>query len=256
MTEQPTLYNSFAPLRNVVALTQLIERCDSRAHGLPGMAVFYGPSGFGKSTAAIFAANKYGALHIQVKSTWGARKICTSILSEAGVKPATTVADMQEQISEYLAVSDRPLLVDEADYLVSKRKIELIRDIHDGSNATVIMIGEEALPTRLKAWERIDGRIMSWVAAEPGTLADVAPLARIYAPGICVAEDLRRKILAASQGSIRRICTNLAHVNERARTRGVTEMNLETWGSGEFPSGIAPAPRRGLAASVNARGMT
>ncbi|KAF0674421.1 Holliday junction ATP-dependent DNA helicase RuvB, partial [Profundibacterium mesophilum KAUST100406-0324] len=84
MSQNNALYNSVAPLplRNVAALATLIERARTRAHSLPGMATFYGPSGFGKTTAALFSTNKFRAVTVQVKSTWTAKHLCKSILTE------------------------------------------------------------------------------------------------------------------------------------------------------------------------------
>lgn len=59
MTESNRQFNSVAPLRNVVAMVQLVDRVISRAPTLPGMAVFYGPSGYGKSSAATYAMNTF-----------------------------------------------------------------------------------------------------------------------------------------------------------------------------------------------------
>ena len=82
MSETNQLYNSVAPLRNVTALVTLIHRVKERALGLPGMATFYGYSGYGKTTAAVYAANKFNALQVQVKESWTGKKLCQAILGE------------------------------------------------------------------------------------------------------------------------------------------------------------------------------
>ncbi|MFA8441568.1 MAG: AAA family ATPase, partial [Yoonia sp.] len=114
MTDDKPLYNTVAPLRNVAALVELIDRVQNRAFNLPGMATFYGPSGFGKTFSCIHATNKFQAVSVQVKSTWTKKKLCQDILTEMGLPHATTVSDMVDDISQYLAVHDRPLLIDEA----------------------------------------------------------------------------------------------------------------------------------------------
>ena len=68
MLDDTPTYGSIAPLRNVRALAELIERVQERADGLPGMACFHGPSGYGKTSAAAFAVNRHQAHHVQVKS--------------------------------------------------------------------------------------------------------------------------------------------------------------------------------------------
>ncbi|MFN4058192.1 MAG: AAA family ATPase [Roseinatronobacter sp.] len=247
MTEERPLYNSVAPLRNVAALVALVDRVQNRAQGLPGMACYYGPSGFGKSTAAIYAENKSRAYQVQVKSAWTARKFCEAVLGEMALRPARTIADMVDQISEHLAITAVPLLIDEADHLVARRMIEIVRDIYEGSQAAVVLIGEELLPQKLLQWERVHGRMLDWVAAEPATLDDVDKLRPIYAPGLQIARPLADAILKHSGRSIRRISINLARISELAQMSGRDQMVLADFDTRQFFTGTAPTPRRNVA---------
>lgn len=247
MTEDRQLYNSVAPLRNVAALVALVDRVQNRALGLPGMACFYGPSGFGKSTAAVYAENRFQAFQVQVKSAWSKKKFCEAVLGEMSVRPARSIGDMVDQISEHLAITGAPLLIDEADHLVARKMIEIVRDIYEGSQSPVILIGEELLPQKLKEWERVHGRMLDWVAAEPGTLDDVDKLLPIYASGVSFDKPLREAILKHSHHSIRRISVNIAKVSERAKLTGRDEMGLGDWDIRQFFTGTAPAPRRNVA---------
>ena len=246
MTETTTLYNTIQPLRNVAALVSLIDRVQNRSVGLPGMATFYGFSGFGKTTAAIYAANKFDTYQIQLKSCWTGRKFCKSILLEMGIKPEKTIADMVDQIAQELSYSQRPLLIDEADVLVKKNLIELARDIYESSNSPVILIGEENLPQNLQRWERVHGRMLDWVPALPACLDDVGHLAKIYCPTVELARDFQDHLLRAAQHSIRRVCNNLEKTREVATIEGITTMDLKAWGKREFFPTAAPKPRREL----------
>ncbi|MCB5198570.1 ATP-binding protein [Loktanella sp. TSTF-M6] len=241
---QDATQNSVAPLRNVAALVALIDRIQNRSPNLPGMGTFYGPSGFGKTTAGIYATNKFHAVTVQVKSVWTKKKLCEAILAELAVPAAKTIGDMLDQISAHLAMTDRPLIIDEADHLVQRRMIEIVRDIYEGSQAPVILIGEELLPQKLREWERVHGRILDWVAAEPGDMSDVNHLARIYAPGIELTQPLRKKLLEASMSSIRRICVNLDRVREFAQVEGLQTVDVNDWGRKQFFTGIAPEIRK------------
>lgn len=244
MFDEPRLYNSVAPLRNVGALVELVARVQERGVGLPGMATFYGPSGYGKTTAAVYAANKFRAYTVQVKSAWTAKKLCASILQDLAVPPARTVADMVDQISEEIARSGRPLLIDEADHLVARGMIEIVRDIYESSGAAIILIGEELLPQKLQKWERVHGRMLDWVGAQPGDLGDVTHLAKIYCAGVEMDEEFKARLLKVSNASIRRICINLDRVREFAKTNSKTEVTAKDWAKADFFTGHAPAPRR------------
>ena len=244
MTDEPRLYNSVAPLRNVAALLTLIDRVQTRAHGLPGMATFYGPSGYGKTTAAVYATNRFRACHIQIQALGGAKTLLQEIVIELGMRPGrSTAPDLFNQAAEQLARSGRPLLLDEADHLVSDKMIEVVRGLYEASGVPVILIGEELLPQKLQRWERVHGRMLDWVAAEPASLGDVGHMVPIYAPGIEIAPDLRDLVLKASRRSIRRVAINLALINEHARVRGLRAMSAADW-KGSFFTGEAPAARR------------
>lgn len=247
MTQTTQLYNSVAPLRNVAALVGLIERVNARAIGLPGMAVFYGYTGFGKTTAAVYAANKYNAVQVQVKEAWTGKKLGQAILGEMGLVPAKTIADMIEQIAQELMLSERVLIVDDAQYLIKRGMIGHVRDIYESSGGTVILIGEERMPQELQRWPNIHGRILDWVGAEPACLADLTHLARIYCPNVTLDEEFAKHLLKASHHSIRRVCANLNKVKELALVEGFETITEDVWGGRDFYPTLAPAPRRELA---------
>jgi hypothetical protein len=150
-----------------------------------------------------------------------------------------------DQIGQELSLSRRPLIIDEADFLVSKGMIEVVRDIYESSQGTIILIGEEQLPQKLKAWERVHGRMLDWVGAQPGTLADARHLAALYCRGIAPAADLQAELHDKSAGSVRRICVNWDRVREKAEAADLTEIDLATYLAlgGDFFTGNPP-PRR------------
>ena len=245
LTEDITPVNSIAPLKNVTLMNALVERVMNRSPGLPGMATFHGFSGYGKTSAATYVAAKHRCYHIQVKSVWTQKKLCQSVLLALGIQPAKTIADMVDQIGEELALSGRPLLVDEADFLVQKRMIEVVRDIYESSAAaTIILIGEELLPGKLKAWERVHGRMLDWVAAQPASLADAKHLTGLYCPGVEIEAELLARLHEASSGSVRRICVNLDRIRELARTQGLDAVGAKEWGQRTFFQGTPPHARR------------
>lgn len=243
MTEHPETPGTIAPLKNVALLSELMVRVINREQNLPGLATFYGPSGYGKSCAAIWNANKYDAIQIQVKSVWAPKSFCAAILHDMGLPTRGTLADQVDRIAENLVITDRPLIIDEADYLVSKRMIELVRDIYESAQTPVILVGEEMLPQKLQQWERVHGRMLDWVAAEPGGVGDVIHLAKQFCRGVELSDDVVAKIAELCHGAIRRIAINLDNVRKYAVVRGLTEMSLDDLGSVTFFMGEAPSPR-------------
>lgn len=231
-----------APIQNVALCNLLLQQAINRPPHLPGMVCFHGPSGWGKSTAAAYAANKHSAYYIECKSTWTKKAVLIAILKEMGIQPATTIPEMADQVAEQLAKSGRPLIVDELDHLVDKKVVEIIRDIYEGSNAPILLIGEENIDIKLLKWERFHNRILAWQGAQPSTPADTKQLAALYIKDVDIADDLLEHICNESRGVTRRICVNLNLVRQEALNMGMDAISRKEW-TGELYTGN-PAKRK------------
>ncbi|MDH4229996.1 MAG: ATP-binding protein [Nitrospirota bacterium] len=234
-----------ATLKNVAIAIEAIERATQRAAHLPGLVVLYGPSGWGKSTAAAYCMNEMSAVYVACRSTTTRKSLLIAIATELNLTPARTMDEIAEQVAGELARTGRPLIVDEMDHMVDKRAVEIVRDLHDASGAAVLLIGEERLPDKLRQWERVHGRVLAFYPAQPADLEDGRHLRELYCRRIQVADDLLQHIVDAARGSVRRICVNLDLVLERARTLGAMEMSLATWGDTPLYTGEAPKRRVG-----------
>ena len=230
-----------AQIHNLDLVRTAVERLVNRQSTLPGFAVLYGPAGYGKTTALLAVANETRSYYVAMRSAWSRKTLLQKILIEMGVKPAGTIPDMLDQVCQQLAVSGRPLMIDEFDFaLRSDNLIELVRDIYEGSQATVILCGEELLPKKLKRWERFHSRVLSWVPAQPVSLGDAAALAPIYAPGVKIDNALLDHLVSIASGSVRRVCVNLNGIGEAAALEGWQSVSLSSWKDKPFYTGEAP----------------
>jgi len=248
----------FAPLKNVTALWTLVNRLQQRNDDLPGFGVFHGPPGFGKTKAAIYVHNKCQAPILTIGESWTRKKFLEKLLGELHVgKVRGTVADLTEQAILRLGENpDRPLLIDEADKVIDKGWIELIRELQDNSNTPIILIGEEDLVSKLKSTPRVDDRVLDWVAAQPCDLDDTRKLATAYAPQLQIADDLLELVRIESGGVARRISTTISHIREFAQTTGLTSLSRGNYGgrihTGKAPKARSEADIRGLVHAARA----
>ncbi len=238
--------STVAPLRNVMLLNALINRVQNRDLDLPGLACFFGPSGYGKTKAATWNAQETRAYWVEVKHTWGRKKFAEMILRGMGISPGRTIGDMVEQIGDQLSRSGRPLLIDEADLVATPGMIGVVRDIYESSQGTVILIGEEKLPQTLRRWERVHNRMLDWVAAQPADLREVGLLAQMKCPSLTIAPEVLQTVLERSQARARRIVVNLRQIHEHALSTGLDTITAEDARRITFFSGEAPTPRSDL----------
>lgn len=243
--ENVNRYGSVAPLRNVAIAMETAQRLIDRPPGVDGLGLFYGPSGFGKSRASQYLQNKHGALYLEVFDFWTRKFFIESLLMELGQdKPRGTIPDMFVQALRLLQDDpNRLLIIDEADKLVDKGMIELVRDLYKGARIPVLLVGEEKLPIKLANYERCQNRVTAFGLAEACDIDDALSLGRIYHPALQFGEDLLSTIVDQTKGVASRIVTTLAEVAQFAKVHKLTSIGAAEY-SGPIFTGKAPARRR------------
>jgi len=232
-----------APITNVSLCSQAMLRAVNRPMHLPGFVCFYGPSGWGKSTAACFVQHDQDAYYIQCQEGWTRKAVLQAMARELGLAPKKTNYEITEQICKQLASSQRPLIVDEFDHLVNRGAVEMIRDIYEGSRAAILLIGEELLPDKLQRWERFHGRVLDWIPAQPADFDDCKHLVRLYCREVAIGDDLLKKFLQKTKGSTRRIVVNIERARLAAMEVGEKEIDLASWGDRQIFTGEPPKRR-------------
>lgn len=238
--------NALAMTTNVALAAHLVERITDRTHGLEGMAVLSGPSGYGKTMAVANAANLSRGYFVTMRSVYSRKDILCNIAREVGVSDKGRLGQILDRIAEQMALSERPLFIDEVDYLMTQSKIELVRDLHDASQGSIVMIGEELLPTKLKKWERFYRRVMTWVRAEPVSRHDAEQLAPIYCPNVDLSDELYAHMLKSAGGSTGHVVTYMNNIKEYCATRRVTAPALGDLPDSVFDGHEAPRARSHL----------
>ncbi|MDJ1463431.1 ATP-binding protein [Nitratireductor sp. GZWM139] len=232
---------SVAPLKNVASCLALVDALVNRPTHLPNIGVFSGFSGYGKTMAAQYCWNRTGALFIEVFDFWTRKKFCQAILAELGVsRPRGTIGDMMDEIIARLGDDPaRPVIIDEADKLVDKSMIELVRDINKAAQVPVLLVGEEMLPQKLEAHERVHNRVLDWVLAQPCDLDDARALAKFLYPSLSISDALLDDIRAQTRGKARRIATTLNAAANFAANSGITALDIDNY-EGRIFTGDAP----------------
>ncbi|MEM1284922.1 MAG: AAA family ATPase [Pseudomonadota bacterium] len=235
--------SSIAPLKNVAALMTLIDRLQNRASGLEAFGVFSGYPGLGKTIAASYARNAARAIYLEVGSTWTKKDLLKKLLTELDEpNHKGTLTDLLDRAITTLAGDpDQVILFDEADRLLDRKLIEIVRDLHDKLQIPVVLIGEERLRTKLGApdFDRVQSRVLEWVLAQPCDLADAKMLARYLVPKVEISDGLLGDIVAQTKGNARRIATTLYQVEGEAVTTGAATMDQATY-QGTIHTGEAP----------------
>ena len=225
---------AMVPVKNVSRLEEAGEALIRRGMGMPGMGVIWGETGAGKTTAVTWFANRCNAVYVRAMATWSPASMLNAILRELDQTPKNpSCARMTEQIVEALAVSNRPLFIDEADYVVNnKRMTETLRDLHDMASVPVVLVGMDGIQKRIVHAQQVAGRIAQWVKFLPCDMEDAGKLAKALCE-VSVASDLLGSLHDAAKGQIRLMVVGLSRIEQRARVKGLEVISLSDWKRGE-----------------------
>lgn len=228
--------NKIAVTKNVAALLRAYESLAGRDRGIPGIGLLHGQTGAGKTTATAWLVNRTNGVYLRAAATWTPSSMLGRAVVELGGEAATHrgSAQMVDFIVRRLAEENRPLFVDEADYLFRDlRMLETLRDIHDLSEQPVLMIGMEGIARRLVSRQQLSGRISQWVDFLPADLED----ARTLAATVCevqLEDELLDRLHAEAKGSMRLMAVGLARVEALAKGNGWKKVGVDQWGERKF----------------------
>ena len=227
---------------NVARLAEAGEALLRRAPNMPGMGLVHGETGYGKSTAVAWFANRpsVNAVYVRALATWTPAAMLEAILKKLGRSPRGGSSKMMEDIIEILALAQRPLFVDEADYLVdSKKMTESLRDLHDMATVPVVLIGMGGIDQRLAHRKQLTGRVMQDVKFNPLGEDDAQKLAKDLAE-VEIKPDLVQLLNRQAAGSVRLLVVGLSRIELVAKSRGMGSIDAAAWGKGQFFTGEAP----------------
>ena len=231
-------------LQNIALAERAVSRLVNRGPTEPGMAVMCGPSGYGKSMSAARITARHRAYYVEADDFWTKKTMLHAISRAMGLAVTKgTAYELANGIKEELGKSQRILIIDEFDYLIEKNLVEAVRSIYEGSKASILLIGEEALPQKLAKWERFHGRVLDWFFAEPVSLNDARELAKQRCPGIAVNDGLLAHLVEIAEGSVRRVSNNLGLIYMAAASNAWQSVDLKAWDDRKLQRG--KAPRRG-----------
>ena len=158
----------FVHTKNVKRLMAGVDQLVKCQAGMPGMMLVFGEPGTGKTRTVLWWKLKNTKEDariplIRANKISTARSILENIATELGVLPERKTNDIYKQLRDLLRERQRPIIVDEVDYLCHGGIIEILRDLHDDTGAPVIMMGmsqaDKKLARFMPLWDRTMARI-------------------------------------------------------------------------------------------------
>lgn len=232
--------STIVPVKNVRGLAQMGEQLRDRPLGTPGIALVWGRVGLGKTTAVAWYANQVNAVFVRAYRCITPLGLLQDICAELGLERYRSHKKCLDEVTRALAEANRPLFIDEADYLVeSHALIETVRDVHDLSDAPLVLIGMEQVAKKVRRYPQFESRVMQWMQFAKCDAVDARQIADDMLEEVRVDDDLLAELLSAANGEIRRLVVGLGQIEAKARQTGIKMMGKRDF-KGQFFLGHLP----------------
>ncbi len=193
-----------------------------------GLVLIQGVYGIGKSELTERWASESGHVFIRSQKVWTCRALLEEVAANLGLSVRGSAKDVQNRITQHLAVSMQALIFDEADYLADMRnasKLETIRDISDVTGTMVFLVGMENFPAVVQRYEHIASRVARIVQLQPLTLVDVQMTCKAKSD-VALSPALVEQIHRDSKGRMRHVLNAIANIEVWAEANSWGEVDV------------------------------
>lgn len=227
---------AIAKTQNVLAAFDAYQNIVQAAReGTPAMGMFSGKAGLGKTTAGSWLFVHADGVLVRCLKADTLGTFLERLALELGLETRQRRADMLNFIVKELALNDRPLFIDEADYLAEKTEVlETIRDIYDLANVPIILIGYEHLPKKVKRLPQLLSRISQHVQFQPADFGDIQIMANSLVEDVKIAPCLLQELLTRSKGNFRRLTVGLVTIEKFSKANNLQNITSEQWAARPF----------------------
>jgi len=222
---------SFVETDNIRKLVKAMGALEGRDAEIPGLGLIYGRAGLGKTKAVSWYAVNHDSIYLRGAALWTPHWMLTDLCAELRQYPERYTAQLFGQVMKALKKSDRPVFIDEADYLLrDSRMLDTVRDLHDKTNIPIVLIGMEQITGKLIRKGQFWSRLSQIIEFQPLTPGEIAFLAKTWAnlKTEAGASEILRK---ATAGDFREVTVALYHLERMAKANksdAITEVMVRS----------------------------
>ena len=167
----------FVKTTNVKNFIGLVENLINKPKNIPKMGLVYGEPGLGKSQTALWLACKYDGIYLRASNLMTGRWLLEEMVKELDEIPRFLSSDNFNLVVKKLKQSPQIIFIDEIDYLMNNCKsIETLRDIHDETGCSIILIGMGLAHRKLERYTHLYDRFSEVLKFETFGVNDLSQI--------------------------------------------------------------------------------
>lgn len=151
------------------------------------------------------------------------RWLLSEIAEEIGEEPFWYSKETFELIENHLFNNPKTIIIDEVDYLIEKKTIEVLRDIHERTGCPLVLVGMDQVDKKLSRFPHLVDRIYKKFKFETYDTNDIKKIFSELSEIPITNDGL--EYLATRTNQFRQIVKLINRVEKLAKTNQIKELN-------------------------------
>lgn len=222
--------HKFVYTNNYYACEYALDIAAKRDENQPCIIPFVGKWGTGKTTVLNRLYVDKDIFYITMQRIWRPRRMLEEICEVMNIGDSEYRLDrLHDQVCEGLKRWQKPLFIDEADYLLKNSvMLDIIRDIHDKTKTPIVLIGMEKLYRNLQKYGQFFSRILPAAVVEfqPVTPHEIIMITFEWT-GLKLDPEAAELFCGYTEGDFRYIVGFLLSFEEACKANNTTEITVK-----------------------------
>lgn len=213
----------FVKTKNVKNFVALMSELQNLPPNIPKMALVYGDYGLGKSETIQWWCFRNNCVYVRANQGMTRKWLLTEIAEELTGASNWASQENFELIERKLKETPKTIIIDEVDYLVEKKSIETLRDLHDKTGCPMVLVGMEYIDRKLSKYPHLLDRIYKTLRFETYDKEDIKQVISELSDLQITNDGL--EYLSTRANQFRQIVKLINQVEKLAKTNQITELN-------------------------------
>lgn len=213
----------FVRTKNAKKFVALMEEVKQLPANIPKIVLVFGEYGLGKSETIKWWTFKNDCIYVRANQGMTSRWLLSEIAEELGEEAFWHIQDTFTLVEQKLKQNPKPLIIDEVDYLVTNNVIEILRDLHDRTGCSMILVGMVNIDKKLSRYPHLKDRIYKAFKFEPYDKQDIMQILSELSEIPITNDGL--EYLATRHNQLRQIVKLINKIEKLAKTNELKELN-------------------------------
>ncbi len=210
---------TFVKTKNVKNFVALMEELKTLPPNIPKIALVYGEYGLGKSETIKWWTFKNDCIYVRANQGMTTRWLLSDIAEELNIESYWHIDETFNEVEKTLLQSRKTIIIDEIDYLIDKKSIETLRDLHDRTGCPMVLVGMANVNLKLTRYPHLMDRVYKKYEFQKYTPDDIKQILEELTEIPFTNDGL--EYLSTRENQFRQIVKLINNIEKKAKTNQI-----------------------------------